>query len=102
MDTETLQITLPAHLVRRLRERVRTGEFADEDAAVASAVEHAELEQDWGSLPESPFQGSFEQYLRHEVAPRLRAIQDGTANLHTIDEIRAHLLHRSAEATAHQ
>ncbi len=91
MQTETLEITLPLHLVERLRERIRTGEFTDVNAAVVNALEQIEAVEVWRSLPEEPFQGAFEHYLKNEVAPRVQSIQDGTAAVYTMEEVRARL-----------
>ena len=102
MQTETIQITLPVETVEWLRERVRNGEYLSESEAVLESL-HRTLEVDvWADLPDEPFQGAFESYLRDEVTPRIRSIQDGTAKLYTIEEVRTHMALRTAEPKARQ
>lgn len=97
MQTETIEVTLPIDLIERIRDRVRSGEFASESDVVVHRLTFEE--DDWSDLPfetlpfdpENPATtGTEEDWLRHVVPQRLQEIENGSEKTVTTDEVRSH------------
>ena len=63
MDTETISVTLPAEIVRAIRDAVETGAYSSADAVVEDALRL--LQEDETEAPE------FTAYMREKIKESL-------------------------------
>ena len=64
MDTETISVTLPAEIVRAIRDAVETGAYSSADAVVEDALRL--LQEDETETPE------FAAYMREKIKESLQ------------------------------
>lgn len=93
---EHLTIRLPADMVARLRDRIATGEFADESAAIEDAIMAAE-EVDMFADEEPEMSAEEIAWVREEVAAALREYDRDPSSGLTAEQVLAHLAEEHAK-----
>ncbi len=101
MQTETLQITLPASVAQRLRERVQSGEFMDESSAISQSLTQTDELGEWADLPNDsmPYNHdslSTDAFDRLVLPGRLAGWEAGQQKTYTVEEVRQYFANRVA------
>ena len=83
MATETISVTLPAELVRAVREKVDTGAYTSADAVIEEALRL--LQEDETETPE------FTAHMREKIKESLAEPGPGIPMDEVFDELERHL-----------